>query len=96
MQEYSNKSFGVYQGEVLDVKLKFSANVADDAEKYNFHPTQKMKKDENGNLLVSFKASGEKEIIWHVFKWGDSCEILAPKKLIDYYKKYLQEVINKY
>lgn len=96
LQEYSNKSFGVYQGEVLDVKLKFSANVADDAEKYNFHPTQKMKKDVNGNLLVSFKASGEKEIIWHVFKWGDSCEILAPKKLIDYYKKYLQEVINKY
>lgn len=65
----------------MDVKLKFSKEVAGDAELYKFHPTQKMKKDENGNLIVNFKASGDREIMWHVFKWGKNCEILAPKKL---------------
>lgn len=96
LQEYSNKSFGVYQGEIYNVKLKFSPEVADDAEQYNFHPTQKMKKDKNGNLFVNFKASGDREIIWHVFKWGKNCEILAPKKLREVYKNYLHENLEKY
>lgn len=96
LQEYANKSFGVFQGEIYDVKLKFSPEVADDAEQYNFHPTQKMKKDENGNLIVNFKASGDREIIWHVFKWGKYCEILAPKKLREVYKNYLKENLEKY
>lgn len=96
LKEYSNKSFGVYQGDILDVELEFSADVANDAEQYSFHPTQKMKKDKNGNLIVSFKASGEKEIVWHVFKWGKLCKILAPKSLKEYYQKYLHEVLKKY
>ena len=96
LQEYANKSFGVFQGEIYDVKLKFSPEAADDAEQYNFHPTQKMKKDENGNLIVNFKASGDREIIWHVFKWGKYCEILAPKKLREVYKNYLKENLEKY
>ena len=96
LQEYANKSFGVFQGEIYDVKLKFSPEVADDAEQYNFHPTQKMKKDENENLIVNFKASGDREIIWHVFKWGKYCEILAPKKLREVYKNYLKENLEKY
>ena len=96
LQEYANKSFGVFQGEIYDVKLKFSPEVADDAEQYNFHPTQKMKKDENWNLIVNFKASGDREIICHVFKWGKYCEILAPKKLREVYKNYLKENLEKY
>ena len=96
LQEYSNKSFGVYHGEVLNVKLKFSREVAKDAEQYRFHPTQKMKKDEDGNLIVNFKASGDKEIIWHVFKWGKDREILAPKILVEKYKIYLKENLANY
>ena len=96
LEDYANKSFGVYQGEILDVKLKFSKEVAGDAELYKFHPTQKMKKDENGNLIVNFKASGDREIMWHVFKWGKNCEILAPKKLREAYKNYLKENLEKY
>ena len=55
-----------------------------------------MKKDENGNLIVNFKASGDREIMWHVFKWGKNCEILAPKKLREAYKNYLKENLEKY
>ena len=48
------------------------------------------------NLIVNFKASGDREIIWHVFKWGKYCEILAPKKLREVYKNYLKENLEKY
>ena len=94
LQEHTNKSFGVFQGEILDVKLSFSPELAQEASQYNFHPTQKGKWNEDGTYNVSFKASGSKEIIWHVFKWGAGCKILSPKSLQKDYKKYLQDCLN--
>ncbi len=96
LQEYTKQSFGVYHGEILDVKLSFSNEIADEASKYNFHPTQKIKHEKDGSLTVSFKASGSKEIMWHVFKWGSNCKIISPKTLKDQYKAYLQECISKH
>lgn len=96
LQEYTNQSFGVYHGEILDVKLLFSQEKAKDASIYNFHPSQKGKFNDDGTYTVSFKASGNKEIIWHVFKWGEDCKILAPKSLIVEYKQYLERSLNNY
>ena len=94
LQEYTNQSFGVYHGEILNVKLLFSKELAQDASQYNFHPTQKIKTNEDGTVEVTFKASGDKSIIWHVFKWGSGCKILAPKSLKQEYKKYLEDCLK--
>ena len=94
LQEYTNQSFGVYHGEILDVKLSFAPELAQEASQYNFHPTQKGKYKEDGSFEVSFKASGNKEIIWHVFKWGEGCKILSPKSLQKEYKKYLENCLS--
>ena len=94
LQEYTNQSFGVYHGEILNVKLLFSKELAQDASQYNFHPTQKIKTNEDGTVEVTFKASGDKSIIWHVFKWGAGCKILAPKSLKQEYKKYLEDCLK--
>ena len=96
LQEYTNLSFGVYHGEILDVKLSFSPELAEEASQYNFHPTQKIKKEKDGSLTVTFKASGNKEIMWHVFKWGAGCKIIAPKSLKEDYKKYLHACLDNY
>lgn len=96
LQEYTKQSFGVYHGEILNVKLSFSPELANDASKFNFHPTQKINLEKDGSLTVKFKASGSKEIMWHVFKWGAGCKIVAPKSLQQEYKKYLQEVLKNY
>lgn len=96
LQNYTNLSFGVYHGKILDVKLSFSPELKEEASNYNFHPTQKLKEEKDGTLTVSFKASGDKEIFWHVFKWGNGCKIVAPKSLVKEYKKYLEENIDNY
>ena len=93
LQEFANRSFGVYQGEILDVELEFDKTLAIEAMDYNFHPTQKGKWNDDGTFTVSFKASGSKEIIWHVFKWGAGCQIISPKILKDEYKKDLESVL---
>ncbi len=96
LQEYTNQSFGVYHGEILNVKLSFDKEVAEDALKYNFHPTQTVNKEEDGTVTVKFKASGDLEIIWHVFKWGTHCKILAPASLRKQYKKYMEEILKNF
>ena len=96
LQEYTKQSFGVFHGEILDVKLQFSKEKALEASNFNFHPTQKGKYNEDGTYTVSFKASGSREIIWHVFRWGADCKILAPKKLQTEYKKYLKDNLENY
>lgn len=94
LQEYAKESFGVYHGEILNVKLRFSKELAQEASNFNFHPTQKGKFNEDGTYTVTFKASGNKEIIWHVFRWGSGCKIVAPKSLENEYKQYLQDCLK--
>ena len=94
MKEYSEKSFGVYQGEIYNVKLKFIPEAAEDVLNYNFHPTQKMKQEPDGSVIVNFKASGDKHIMWNLFKWGYAVEILAPITLKSKYKAYIEDVKN--
>ena len=96
LQEYTNQSFGVYHGEILDVKLSFTPDLAEEASKFNFHPTQKGKFEKDESYTLTFKASGSKEIIWHVFKWGSGCKIIAPKSLKDEYVKHLSANLNNY
>ena len=96
LQEYTNLSFGVYHGEILEVELLFSQELAQEASQFNFHPTQSGRWNNDGTYTVNFKASGSKEIIWHVFKWGCGCKIIAPKSLQDEYREYLKENLDNY
>ena len=94
IKEYANHSFGVYQNETIKVELLFTSGVAEDVLNYNFHPTQKIKQNNDGSVTVKFKASGELEILWHIFKWGDSVKIVAPTKLKKMYIEYLNNVLK--
>lgn len=95
IQKYSQKSFGVYFDKIYNVKLKFIPEASEDVMNYNFHPTQKIKQQPDGSVIVTFKASGDKHIIWNLFKWGYAVEILAPKELKTKYKNYIDEIRNK-
>ena len=94
LDTYAKQSFGVFQGECYDVKLLFNQIVAQDVKNYHFHPTQKVKENEDGTVSVKFKASGDYEILWHLFKWGDNVQILAPKSLKSEYKQMLEKTLN--
>lgn len=96
LEEYTNQSFGVYHGEILNVKLLFSKKMAHEASNYNFHPTQKGEFNKDGTYTLTFKASGDKEIIWHVFRWGEDCKILSPKSLQKSYINYLKNNLELY
>lgn len=78
---WMQRSFGIWQEEVYDVVWRFTPEAAADARLYRFHPTQLMTDDPDGSLTVSFRAGGLREMCWHLFRWGDQVEILAPEAL---------------
>ncbi len=94
INEFANRSFGIYQNEIIKVELLFREAVAEDVLHYNFHPTQKVKQNDDGSVSVKFKASGDYEILWHLFRWGDNVKIISPKSLKKEYIEMLKRVLE--
>ena len=96
LTDYCNNSFGVYQEKPLKITLEFDKSVAEDVLNYHFHPTQKMKRFENGNIQVKFTSGGTYAICQELFKWGCNVKIKKPDELKECYKNYLSEVLDLY
>lgn len=94
LSEYCNNSFGIYQEEPIDITIVFDKNVKDDVLNYHFHPTQKFKELENGNIQVKFTSGGTYAICQELFKWGTNVKIKKPESFKQYYKDYLSDVLE--
>ena len=81
LQAYASQSFGIYQDEIEDVVLKVSPAGADEARAWRWHPTQSVEDQPDGGVEVRFRASGMRELAWHLFTWGDQVRIVAPERL---------------
>lgn len=78
LQSYAERSFGVYQEDQLyDVVWKFSPKAAVDAREFMFHPSQELEEQAGGSLIVRFRASGRREMDWHLYTWGEEVEDLT-------------------
>lgn len=64
-----------------EVAWRFRPEVAEHARLYQFHPDQTMEDEADGSLVVRFKASGQLEMCWHLYAWGDKVEVLEPQSL---------------
>jgi predicted DNA-binding transcriptional regulator YafY len=88
LQEFSRQSFGVFQEEPFDVTWRFSPRAAADARDFLFHPHQTVEDEEDGSVVVRFRAGGALEMCWHLFAWGDDVEVLEPQHLKDMIKDH--------
>ncbi len=90
LQQYAERSFGVFQEEPYDVAFRFSADVADAVREQHFHPTQKIEHQPDDSIIVRFKAGGWKEMCWYIMTWEGHAEILEPPHL----KKAYAEMVT--
>lgn len=81
MAAYANRSFGIYQDEVEEVRLRILPASAAEARGWRFHASQVLTEASDGSVIVAFTSSGMLELAWHLFTWGDQVEILAPENL---------------
>jgi predicted DNA-binding transcriptional regulator YafY len=81
IEAYASRSFGIFQEEPQQIRIRFDANVADAVKCHFFHETQKMVPLKDGSLEISFSAGGLLEVARHVMSWGGAAEVLEPKEL---------------
>ena len=81
LQAFASQPFGIYQDEIEDVVLRVTPEGADEARAWRWHPTQTLEDEAGGSVIVRFRASGMRELAWHLFSWGDRVAIVAPQRL---------------
>ena len=54
---------------------------AEGALRWRFHANQRLEPQADGSVIVRFRASGMRELAWHLFTWGDQVQVLAPEVL---------------
>jgi predicted DNA-binding transcriptional regulator YafY len=78
---FASQSFGIYQDEIEEVVLRIAPEGAAEARGWRWHPTQTIEDQPDGSVLVRFRASGMRELAWHLFTWGEQATIEAPQRL---------------
>ncbi|GLK47951.1 DNA-binding transcriptional regulator [Brevundimonas intermedia] len=78
---FASQSFGIYQDEIEEVVLRIAPAGAAEARSWRWHPTQTFEDQADGGVIVRFRASGMRELAWHLFTWGEQAVILAPERL---------------
>lgn len=74
-------SFGTWREAPEDVVVRFRPAAAEEAAAWVFHPRQETEREADGSLVVRFRAGGFREMAWHLIRWGDAVEALAPERL---------------
>lgn len=83
LQAYSQRSFGVFQEQTVDVTLRVFSDYADEARRWVFHPSQTFSVEQDGSLLITLHGGGLNELAWSLFRWGGKLQIIAPQSLKD-------------
>ena len=79
--EFMQPSFGVFQGEAVQVRIHFTSAVAGYIEERVWHPTQSLEPQADGSLIFSAQVAGLEEIKYWTLKWGAGATVLAPESL---------------
>lgn len=93
---YAAQSFGAFQEAPQDVELRFGPEAAEDARRFLFHPDQSVEPAEGGGLTVRFRAGGMRELVHHLFTWGETVEILAPASLRELMVEQLRRALARH
>lgn len=88
LAEHARRCFGVFwnANEYEDVEWRFAPRAAASAANWRFHPDQTLEHHADGSITVRFRASGHYEMAWHLYQWGDTVEVIAPKAVADLVK----------
>lgn len=76
--EFVRRSFGVFDGPVEEVRVRFSARVAPVVRERIWHESQTVTDLPDGRIEVAFRAAGWPEIRAWVLSYGEHAELIEP------------------
>ncbi|RNC70732.1 MAG: transcriptional regulator [Desulfuromonadales bacterium] len=74
-------AFGIVEEEPREVVVRFSPEIAHAVGERLWHPSQTVRTEPDGSLILSFTAGGRMEIVSWILSYGSHAEVLAPQEL---------------
>jgi predicted DNA-binding transcriptional regulator YafY len=81
LDDWLAEGFGIWREEARRIVLRIRPEAADRARSWRFHPKQETTEQEDGSLIIRFRAGGLREIAEHLFQWVGELVIEEPDEL---------------
>ena len=90
------EAFGIVAEPPMEVVIRFSAAIGHAIKDRIWHVSQRIVKEADGSLLLSFHAGGKMEILSWLLSYGAHAELLAPAELREELARMSRETALKY
>ncbi len=80
-EDLRRDAFGMFQGIPMNIEVRFDARIAASVGSRRWHPTQKLRKEADGSLVVTLRASGDADLLNWILGYGAAAEVLGPPEL---------------
>ena len=81
MEDLMAASFGVFTGQPVTIRVRFSRQVAGYIREKIWHPSQRLTADTDGGVIFEAEVAGTQEIKHWILQWGGQAEVLSPERL---------------
>jgi proteasome accessory factor B len=91
-----SRSFGIYQGEPVEIRVRFDPEAAHFPEEILFHPSQVNSRNPDGSVDVAMTAGGLEEVVWWVLSYTDHVKVLHPPELAERVRAAAEAIAARY
>ena len=95
-EKYFDSGFGIYSGDTINVKIKFSKEIAPFIKERIWHKKQKITENKDGSVLLELPVNSLSEIKKMVLSYGKNAIVIEPLKLKQMIKTEIIEMFEKY
>jgi len=92
--DLTGSAFGLIDEEQFMIKVRFGPEIGHLIRERTWHPSQEMVEEGDGSLILTFEASGEKEILAWLYSYLPYVQILEPEDLREKFLENLQKAIQ--
>lgn len=89
--DLTGSAFGLIDEQQLSVRVRFGAAVGHLIRERVWHPSQQLAAEADGSLILTFEASGEKEILAWLFSYLPHVQVLEPESLRQAFSEALRD-----
>ena len=94
VEGYFADSWEVYQGELVEVTVKFPPRIAPFLKETVHHPNEQISELQDGGILYTVRVKGLEEVGRWILGFGCAAEVLKPKSLQEEMKRIAQGLVN--
>jgi len=97
LEQHLGNAWRLMRGDqTYEVELKFSPLVSPNVAEVNWHPTQRIRWDDEGSVHFTATVDGLDEIVWWVLGYGPHVQVVKPKALAARIVRMARQVVGLY